>query len=346
MKRKMSLAFVAGLLVAMVFTSCSKLREDFDFNFADESGTDTDFPFGFEDDLELWKERVAPMVEGCTTNYEKALAIYEWECANIAYDLSYSIYHAAECWEQKKGVCQAYSEMFVKLALGCGLEARLVSGKCKNGFSPDGEGGHAWVKVNTEKGWILIDATWGAGTVSYEFHFNDHDHVMAWFDVDPAIMIFTHFPSKQEHQLLSNPLTESQYKSIPELRPDVSFVGFDGLQVLNYFLSHPEGSLPGYPRYCLPLKDRIKLIEVPMGSNLKVGGTYTFKIKCIDTNLAIASSDYNFGWEEWEKEGDCYTRVLQPTSEMIQWNSWFQIVVHPVGEEENRKELLTYNTVE
>ena len=296
--------------------------------------------------MELWRERVAPIVEGCTTDYEKAQAIYAWECTNIAYDVEFKIYHASECWEQRKGVCQAYSELFVKLAKGCDLQAIMVTGKSKNGFSPDGEGRHAWVKVNTEKGWILIDATWGAGWVSGDYsQFTFADHDMTWFDADPAIMVFTHFPSDEEHQLLSNPLTESQYKKLPILKPDVGFVGFDGRQVLNYFLSNPEGSFPVYPRNCWQMKDRVKLIEVPMEGNLKIGETYTFKIQCIDTSLVIANYNNYANWinnmDDWERDGDIYTKVFQPTSGW--WN--FSILARSRNQEEIVT-ILSYGIVE
>ena len=365
-KRKLLVALVC-LIVAIAFTSCSKMWEDLDFNYGDDDddvvieypifnndtidvpiNNDTiDAPVVVDDDFELWKERVTPIVEGCVTDYEKAKAIFEWECANIAYDLDFRISNAYDCWEQKKGVCQAYSELYVKLAWGCALEARLVSGKAKNAFSPDGEGGHAWVRANTEKGWILMDPTWSAGGVSMDlstFVFNDHD--MTWFETDPSVMIFTHFPSTPEDQLLPRPLTESMYKRLPVLRPDVTFVGFDGTQVLDYFLRDPDAPFPRIANNCWQLRDRVKLIEVPMDSDLKVGEIYTFKIQCLDSNLVI-SSCHNWEWEDWEKEGDIYTKVLQPTSEILQWSNSFQIATHEtIGDEENRIVFLFYTFVE
>lgn len=43
------------------------------------------------------------ITQGCTTDYDRAKAIYRWLCANISYDTSYSIYTADDCWDRKRG---------------------------------------------------------------------------------------------------------------------------------------------------------------------------------------------------------------------------------------------------
>ena len=59
-----------------------------------------------------WSGITKGIVKGCTTEKQKARAIYNYICENISYDTNYQIYHVDQCWEQKKGVCQAYSELF------------------------------------------------------------------------------------------------------------------------------------------------------------------------------------------------------------------------------------------
>ena len=144
------------------------------------------------------------ITEGCSSKYEQAYAIYRWLCDNISYDTSYSIYTADECWDNRRGVCQAYSELFYRLAEPLGLETHIVRGDAKG---PGGIEGHAWVFViveGTGTG-ILVDPTWGAGSVngSTFTHREDDD---SWFHVDPYWMIFTHFPDEASYQFLPQPV--------------------------------------------------------------------------------------------------------------------------------------------
>ena len=72
------------------------------------------------------------LTKNSKTKREKARAIYDWICENIAYDTSYSIYTADECYDNKKGVCQAYSELFYRLCEPIGVECYVVSGISKD----------------------------------------------------------------------------------------------------------------------------------------------------------------------------------------------------------------------
>ncbi len=76
-----------------------------------------------DEEAALWKVRVAPIVEGCNTDYQKARAIYDWVCQNIAYDMGKDIGDANTCWSQRRGICSGYSQLYIKLAQGCGLQA-------------------------------------------------------------------------------------------------------------------------------------------------------------------------------------------------------------------------------
>lgn len=290
------------LLIFPLFCSCSKMIEDLGF--------DTD------GDYELWKERVTPIVEGCTSDYEKAKAIYEWECKNISYDLGYSIYTAEECWKNLRGVCQAYSELFVKLAYGSDMKAKIISGNCRTLNHLNGDGRHAWVKVSTEKGWILLDPTWGAGyTNMNDGNFVFYDNNMSWFDADPELMVFTHFPDDVSDQMLTPSITQYQYKSLPLIEPVVSQAGWKGHEVLRYFLDHLDEIAPlfyvGFTNYA----DHFKLVDMPYCGNLKIGQTYVLKILSFDEELAV-SSNLNLDWEqEIVEDGILYKSVFRPESE-------------------------------
>ena len=313
----MKKAIFVWLLIIPLCYSCTKMWEDLDFDYGNSDTIHN--PFGEEDDFELWQERVLPIVEGCTTDYEKARAIFEWECANIAYDVDFKIYHAYECWEQRKGVCQAYSELFVKLAYGCDLEAVLLSGKARTSNNLEGEAGHAWVKVHTEKGWMLCDPTWGAGAVSMdhtEFYFNEYNMSMSWFDADPEIVVFTHFPKNSEDQFLNVPITADQYRHLPDISAAVVPAGWKAHDVLDYFLSHPGESAPTFYGTFYDYLGKFELIQVPYNGKMRVGETYVLKIRslALEEGVSIGSWGTNNS-EGWEQDGDLFTLVYTPESE-------------------------------
>ena len=61
-----------------------------------------------------------------TSKYDQAYAIYRWLCDNVSYDTTYSIYDADTAFEQKCGVCQAYYEMFYRIAEPLGLKVLSI----------------------------------------------------------------------------------------------------------------------------------------------------------------------------------------------------------------------------
>ena len=333
-KRKLFLSFIAVLLFA---DGCVvKVHDDDEsadeYEYEDQVVYDDDYQqdqcidyetenvelFGHEEsDFSLngnaeFCECAAKIVGNADTQYDKAMAIYRWECANIAYDVDYKVYSGEECWQKRKGVCQAYSELFVSLAQECGLEAKIVFGLCKNELYPNGDGDHAWVKAKTEKGWILIDPTWGSGTVDgRKFVRSDND--MSWFDVDPSWMIFTHYPEESNDQLLTQPLSSGQYLSLPVLVPNVQAYGFKASSTLDYYQRYPNAGFP-YVFDCPNAKGKIFFEEMPLVSELKVGQQYSFRVRCSDNSITPClrpSTDEKF--ESWQVADDLYSITISPT---------------------------------
>lgn len=257
-------------------------------------------------DETVWKQRADSITAGCKTSYEKAKAIYLWEVLNIKYDYSKKIHSAKNCWNLRKGICQAFSDLFVVLANNCGVEARTINGISKAFNFPDGDESHAWVVAKTEKGTILIDPTWG---VPFAKPNASQTQLLTWFDVKPECMIFTHFPDNPKDQFLATPLTEQQYKSLPILDPLFVKKGWNAASVLSYFLKHPGERPPSIYNEGRGFEN-IQLVQAPYGRTLYVGNTYTFKIKCLKPGITISSSE-----GKWVKDGNIYTLVLRPTSE-------------------------------
>ena len=145
------------------------------------------------------------IVKGCKTDYDKAKAIYKWLCDSIVYDYSLTICSPDVCYEKKKGICNAYSELFCQLAKPVGLRAEKVSGKSKSITGEIPKMGHAWVIVYVKNRALLCDPTWGAGGVDesdikksknnwrkLQSYWKKSKNCWEWFDVPPCWMIFTH----------------------------------------------------------------------------------------------------------------------------------------------------------
>lgn len=160
------------------------------------------------------QEEVAEIICNATSVEERAKAIYDWICANIAYDTSGQIHDAETCYRTRRGVCQAYCELFCYMAGVAGITADIIIGKTK-GSESHGSEKHAWVFVYTHayKG-IFIDPTWGAGSVK-EARFVRNDNPSVWFDVSPYWMIFSHFPDDPYWAKLDISVNEEQFEKLP-----------------------------------------------------------------------------------------------------------------------------------
>lgn len=226
-----------------------------------------------------WSFRAQEITRNATSQYDKAKAIFDWIAHNIAYDVTFTIRDAEQAWKLRKGVCAGYSKMFVQLATHCGLEAEVISGQSRTILYPNGDGEHAWVKVKTEKGWILVDPTWGAGNVTngrFEFVYKPY-----WFDVDPWWMFFTHYPETLNDQMLPMPLAREVYNKLPELTPNMAWWGWDGEQTLKYYYSQNTT-----PPKTFSLHDEwmqsLQVDAVPYYGELKANYKYLFKMHSND----------------------------------------------------------------
>lgn len=258
----------------------------------------------------------ARITKECSTDYEKAMAIYKWECKHIAYDVTLKIYDADECLKKKKGVCQAYSELFVMLAKECGLKAKMIVGEAKSDPKSTGlklkNNGHAWVKVKTEKGWILVDPTWGAGYVDKK-KFTHTENDMSWFDVDPHWMIFTHFPSNVKNQMLDTPLTEKQYKTLPDMKPFLGRNGLDAAEMLDFLKDNDSVSFP--KMYYCPLADStLKILEIPWTDTLVAGEAYEFQFANYDlfSYPTLFFKRKEIDRDHWTVKDNIYTIKYRP----------------------------------
>lgn len=138
---------------------------------------------------------------------EQLSAIYTWLTHNIAYDLgeqrnylpadeleSYIL----ETLKQRKGICQAYAEVFHDICQKLSIPSQVISGFAiaEEDKTPVS---HAWIAAYESSSWKLFDATFGAGYVMEGKYFKEIDSV--YFNADPEFLIHTHYPFDPMWQL-------------------------------------------------------------------------------------------------------------------------------------------------
>ena len=240
-----------------------------------------------------YSEVAAGITAGCSTKYEQAKAIYRWLCRNISYDTSYSIYTADECWDRRKGVCQAYCELFYRLAEPLGIRTFIISGDTKESLRGEGPG-HAWLFVVTEgEGTgILIDPTWGAGSVDGNV-FVRSENDMSWFHVDPYWMIFTHYPDDKQFQLLDTYVSPQEFLALPDVRPVFGEYGFRARDVFRYCMANGNDM----PQMNTQASGKVFLQEVPFTKTLRIGQEYTFSFRLYENcRIAVVNNGVHDDW--------------------------------------------------
>ena len=96
---------------------------------------------------------------GCSTPYDKALALHDWLVENTAYDTSYTYYGSEGVLFHGKGVCNAYTVTYSRLLSAVGIRNYTVTGTATDKNSGS-SGSHAWVLAMLDGDWYHIDPTW------------------------------------------------------------------------------------------------------------------------------------------------------------------------------------------
>lgn len=257
-----------------------------------------------------YSELAAKIVAGCEDDYQRLKAIYGWICENIDYDTKFAIYSADECIKALRGTCQAYCELFFQLAKAANIRVEIVKGKAKddNGYiDPDG---HAWLFAYTrENRGILMDPTWGAGTVE-EGQFKRNDNCWAWFGVEPEWMVLSHYPNDASYQLTEQPITPEQFVNTAPVNLLAREYGLD-VKLLYRKALDDSLSLPSLAK---DKQIHFQLLDVPLQEKLRVGEEYRFRIKMLDEReFAIINNSIYCKGAEWTSEGDgVYTVMFMP----------------------------------
>jgi TPR repeat protein len=230
-------------------------------------------------------EEVADKITAqCTSDIEKARAIFDWLAYYIAYDTTYKITSASAAFKYHKSVCAGYADLFEQMGTHAGLSVITVAGDAKNNltYTPGSSsglgtgGGHAWNIVRLTDRDIIVDATWGAGWCSGSLFIREFEP--SWFDPHPAIAIFTHIPPLEKYELLEPEASNDMFMSLPYIQPSLSAAGIDPCKVYSFFLEHPEKyPVEFFKDFNKIIRAGIKIISMPLYDYLDPQTEYEIK---------------------------------------------------------------------
>ena len=98
------------------------------------------------------------ITSGLTSDYQKAVAIYNYVRDQISYSFYYDTrYGAVGTLNAGTGNCVDQAHLVVAMARTAGLAARYVHGTCV--FSSGSTYGHVWAQILVDGNWVVADAT-------------------------------------------------------------------------------------------------------------------------------------------------------------------------------------------
>jgi hypothetical protein len=159
------------------------------------------------------------LTQGAATDSAKARAIYRWITENIGYD--WEAYRRRqppasapeEVLRTRLAVCEGFSRLYRALCLEVGIENEIVHGFVKGQDYATGKPvdrpNHTWNAVRLGGRWRLSDPTFGVNQMADDF----------FFLVDPADLIYTHYPEETRWQLLATPVGLAAFERLPVVYP-------------------------------------------------------------------------------------------------------------------------------
>lgn len=179
------------------------------------------------------------IVDTTQSKIEQVKDIYDWITNNIEYDtkqLQNGIKHYSpiQTIHRKKAVCQGYSELFHEMCKILNIESYIILGYCKGLGYVSGDNfarsNHMWNIIKVDTNWIIIDATWGSGSLYYDYdlisklklNYNRNQVIkkkikysknqdLKYFNISPDDIKRTHFPLDSKWQISEYPQTYYTY---------------------------------------------------------------------------------------------------------------------------------------
>jgi len=166
---------------------------------------------------------VTNLTKGLETDQQKVDVIVSFIKNSIDYDF-YNVNQSADVKEviagrKRLGICYSYATVANKLLSLCGVECETASGIAKNSVA------NVVLELSTNHAWNIITIN---GTKQiYDLSWSDITGD-SYMNINPEIMIYTHFPNNKKHQLLENPILKNEFDHSP-------YVTFNGNSKLHNF---------------------------------------------------------------------------------------------------------------
>ncbi len=157
------------------------------------------------------REKAAEVVKGSSDGFEAVTRISTWVFSNVEYDLSYSgsIYSSSEVYDERRGTCDEFTNLFLAMCRSVGIPARYVAGII---YSKEGWGYHAWAEVYLGK-WVPVDPTWNE---------------IGWLDA--THIEFGKFPDGGDVKVTASYLSdEKEEVQISQPEPSVSLLSLENM---------------------------------------------------------------------------------------------------------------------
>lgn len=209
---------------------------------------------------------------------QKARALYTWIAKNIEHDSKDTIRTAQNTFQARKGMSEGYALLYKEMADALGLECYFVIGELKpfgyeKGMETDY---HAWNIVSDGTEVIILDTYLSAGYTNEEGESFTHLFNDEWFDVDPYLMIYSHYPKCGEFQYVNTYLSPDQFKEIPRLEPKMKWAGIDERKMQSYLYGHKKSWSPLFYNEAQLYIDGVRCNKLQMTNTLQIGKEYRF----------------------------------------------------------------------
>ena len=181
------------------------------------------------------------------TTEETAYLIFKWISQNIEVDCdNYSgkLQTALTTYNSGKGGFVGISNLFLTMCLRLNIHSELVNGLVKSMKNSDGTivsvEEHVWNLLIINDTYYLVNPTLGAGTCDGKEYIKRYN--MFYFATKPEYFIRTHYPILPDYQLLDNPISYDEFKSMAFLRHYFYYNGFETVKPDNNTISLKDDS--------------------------------------------------------------------------------------------------------
>lgn len=208
-----ALLLIIGINYSLAIGADIDLK-NFDYSKADS--TALSFP---KKKYKSTAEIVGPLIQGLTTEHERARVIYRWITDNISYSYSNRTSDPQKVLYKKKAVCAGYAALLNQMMLEAGIRCVTISGNAKTETNDIGEKltkpDHAWNAVYLQGQWYLLDVTWASGYFDNKKRKFLKHHNETYFLTPPDIFVKEHFPEDEKWQLLEKPMSKREFIRLP-----------------------------------------------------------------------------------------------------------------------------------